>query len=241
MPRAAANGTPTVVSCITVTGSAGGFTHTAAAVIDGEPTTIIERRESPEVDWSMLDDAVAHGRPPIRAPAPPPCVRGARAIGCARPRERRSPRTTRAGPSGDGSGSGSDESPPDPTADAACPSFELRLKAADLKPGENRFDDTIWWTWHLHDDRLPWGETFLFVATERCGRAPEMWHSTDSGVNWDELGEMDGRGMPIDDPELLEQLGVAIEDELRRVDLARLLIHSPRPARRRRGVARRAA
>ena len=39
--------------------------------------------------------------------------------------------------------------------------------------------------------------------------------------------------MPLDDPELYEALGDAIEDELRRVDLARLLLihNSPPPFR----------
>ena len=132
------------------------------------------------------------------------------------------------------------------TASCRCRSFELRLTSTDFEPGRDAFTDAIHWKWRLRDDRLPEGETFLYVATDRCGWMPRIWHSRDDGLIWDESDAGDGQGLPLDDPEINHGLDDAIQDELRRVDLNRmLLIHNaPAPFRRppaTHSVARRAA
>lgn len=110
-------------------------------------------------------------------------------------------------------------------------SHRLTLRLDDVSFDTDR--DEIRWTWWLRDDRLPEGETFLHVATNRCGWGIRCGHSVIDGLCWFEVDDMDGEGLPIaDDGELKLRLMMAIRAELARVDLARLLlIHYPPSAK----------
>lgn len=88
-PLASQSSAPTTV-VITVTGSTGGYTHTAGAVINGRAATIVERRTTPDINWTLLSHAAWQRASSSTTTA---TIRGARALGRARPREHRSARS----------------------------------------------------------------------------------------------------------------------------------------------------
>jgi hypothetical protein len=118
----------------------------------------------------------------------------------------------------------------------ACACGRWSLLSAELEEKRGSGDDLIHWTWRLIDERLPDGFAFIHAATPRVGHPlRQVRHTTTAGLYWlDPIAEFDGVGLPTADAgDLLVSLYDVIEDELRRVDLARmLLIHCPpRPLR----------
>ncbi|MDP1848293.1 MAG: hypothetical protein Q8K79_10925, partial [Solirubrobacteraceae bacterium] len=53
----------------------------------------------------------------------------------------------------------------DRSAVCRCRQLDLNLAFVDFDPDR----DEIQWRWRLIDERLPSGETFLHVSTDRCG------------------------------------------------------------------------
>ncbi|MEJ7787411.1 MAG: hypothetical protein WKF96_21615 [Solirubrobacteraceae bacterium] len=117
---------------------------------------------------------------------------------------------------------------PDSSAAPAEARLRLQLIGADLDGDTS--ESRIWWTFIVRDDRLDNGETWLHVATPRCGWSlVDVFHTDIGGFSWPDrddatIGADYWPGWPLDDPELVGAVGVAIEHELVRVDLARILL-----------------